>query len=385
VSRIAKITCVFILFICGAHALLLSGAVPEQDSKCIVAMNTGDGGSDIEKMRKLLRNRIVKSNDNFLSKLPDDVIGKVIEFVGWKWRPIKSMPFSIIPRHVVCDNGKMLLIEESHTTLQMHNNDTLSRDFGLVRKLSGPSGWAHALIGLPGGRFAAGSATGAIRIMNFHGIIMMLNAHEAAVNFLAVSSDNVLISGSDDTTIKVWNFDSGVNLKSFRGHTKGVLCCTLLSCMQLASGSQDHTVKIWRRDSGECVQTLQGHVNCVTSLAVLPDNQLISGSADTTVRIWDYSSGYCCVILRGHVGGIYDIIVSSRSMFVSKSLDQTLRIWDKNSLDYGDYDCPEVRRKEPLRKKETLWKIYTTFIPCVQVGGLCLGTWLLAKKVWGQK
>ena len=55
----------------------------------------------------------------------------------------------------------------------------------------------------------------------------------------------------------------------------------------LASGSEDHTVRLWDSSTGEARSTLEGHTNGVTSMVFSPDGQLLaSGSNDLTIRLW---------------------------------------------------------------------------------------------------
>jgi WD40 repeat protein len=52
----------------------------------------------------------------------------------------------------------------------------------------------------------------------------------------------------------------------------------------IISGSDDKTIKIWDIDSGKCIKTLEGHTNCVNSVQTI-NNLIISGSFDKTIRI----------------------------------------------------------------------------------------------------
>jgi WD40 repeat protein len=55
----------------------------------------------------------------------------------------------------------------------------------------------------------------------------------------------------------------------------------------LASCSQDTTIRLWNANTGELIKTLSGHTRWIYSIAFSPDgNTLASGSSDTTVHLW---------------------------------------------------------------------------------------------------
>jgi WD domain, G-beta repeat len=57
---------------------------------------------------------------------------------------------------------------------------------------------------------------------------------------------------------------------------------------QVASGSEDSTVRVWDMQTGQCVHTFEGHLDGVSSVVFSPDgSRVASGSYDKTVRVWD--------------------------------------------------------------------------------------------------
>jgi WD40 repeat protein len=58
------------------------------------------------------------------------------------------------------------------------------------------------------------------------------------------------------------------------------------------SASADKTLKIWDTETGTEVRTLIGHTSYVTAVAIAPDGKrAISASRDNTLKIWDLLSG----------------------------------------------------------------------------------------------
>lgn len=75
-------------------------------------------------------------------------------------------------------------------------------------------------------------------------------------------------------------------IKSFLGHTRRVTCFALdTKTNRLFTGSSDTTIKIWNINTGVCIQTLRAQTT-VNGLKVLY-NRLASISLDRTLKIWD--------------------------------------------------------------------------------------------------
>jgi WD40 repeat protein len=78
-----------------------------------------------------------------------------------------------------------------------------------------------------------------------------------------------------------------------------------LSCDRLVSGSSDSTVRVWDVVEGVEVATLRGHTSRVWEVDTLPSGRCVSASADGTVRVWDPETRACAAVVSGHESDVY--------------------------------------------------------------------------------
>jgi len=114
-----------------------------------------------------------------------------------------------------------------------------------------------------------------------------LTGHLGSVMSVAAVSDNHIVSGSNDSTVRVWDLREKTCKNVLNGHSGTVFSVAKISDGYIASGGADKTIHIWDLKSTENVKTLKGHTGSVMSLAVIPDKYIVSASADKTIRIWD--------------------------------------------------------------------------------------------------
>jgi U3 small nucleolar RNA-associated protein 13 len=116
-----------------------------------------------------------------------------------------------------------------------------------------------------------------------------------------VTGKGVVLTGSGDKTIKLWNLASYTCVRTFEGHSNSVLKVAWLKMpssqeqskkrVQFTSAGGDGLVKVWDANSGETECTLDNHEDRVWAVAVHPeDNTIISGSGDSTVTFWKDTS-----------------------------------------------------------------------------------------------
>jgi COMPASS component SWD3 len=151
----------------------------------------------------------------------------------------------------------------------------------------------------------------------------------------------LLITGSYDGSVCLYDVETGTLLKRFKGHTSSVCSVTFSDVLgnMIITGSKDHTIKFWDLSSGECVQTLTQHLGEITSVDVMKNhtgNLLLSCSKDNSNRLWDMRKNSEYIqrykghqntntnLIRAHFGPQNEVVVGG-------SEDGCTYLWDLNS------------------------------------------------------
>ncbi|MEH2290522.1 WD40 repeat domain-containing protein [Nostoc sp.] len=117
----------------------------------------------------------------------------------------------------------------------------------------------------------------------------ILIGHSECINCLAISPDSqILVSGSDDKTINLWNLNTGEKICTLLGHTGLVLSVAFSpNGKNLVSGSDDGKIKLWDLSTKEDICTRNGHSGSVNALVFSLDGQIvISGGGDNMIKMW---------------------------------------------------------------------------------------------------
>ena len=163
-------------------------------------------------------------------------------------------------------------------------------------------------------------------------LLRVMAGHQGWVRSVAVDPTNeFLVSGSADRTIKCWDLATGALKLTLTGHVSGVRCVRLSERHPyMFSASEDKTVKNWDLETNKVIRSYHGHLSGVYTLAIHPTlDVVISGGRDSTARVWDMRTKTEVAVLSGHTHTVASILAQSVApQVISGSHDTTMRLWD---------------------------------------------------------
>ena len=277
---------------------------------------------------------LASASDDKIIKLWDLNTQKVLATLSGHSQAVKSVAFS--------PDGKILATAGDDKTIKLWQVETLQEICTLLGHLQAVKSVAFS----PDGQIlASGSWDKTIKLwdVNTGTEICTLTGHQLKVNSVAFSPQGQLLaSASYDRTIRLWQIPKRGEgtliqnrpcyslLSTLSGHAWAVLTVAFSPDGQiLATGSDDNTIKLWEVNTGQLICTLVGHSWSVVAVAFTADGEtLLSASCDKTVKLWRVSTAEEIVTLSGHVDSVSAVAVSKVTQLIaSGSRDKTIKLW----------------------------------------------------------
>ena len=145
-----------------------------------------------------------------------------------------------------------------------------------------------------------------------------LYGHTESIFSISISSNNEnIISGSYDSTIRLWNLHTKTCIAIFKGHFAPILSVKFSPLSHyFASGGCDKTARLWSINSCGSLRIFVGHLSDVEIVKFHPNSlYLITSSNDKTIRLWSIKSGDCVRIFVNYskVNSFVDCLCFSSS------------------------------------------------------------------------
>ncbi|KAI1329997.1 phospholipase A-2-activating protein [Xylariaceae sp. FL0255] len=241
-------------------------------------------------------------------------------------------PSSDFPKGLIVSGGKDAIIDVRPTTAASSDN--------AERLLIGHAGNVCALASAPGSRYLiSGSWDNTARIWNLKTweTEFVLEGHEGAVWAVLPLTDNLIITGCADKSIRVFELS-----KSNHGqvqprstiYTPDVIRALCVvpeghpSGAAIASASNDGVIRLWKLN-GQKVGELYGHESFIYSLAALPTGELVSSGEDRTVRVWRGSE--CVQTITHPAISVWSVAAcAANGDIVSGASDGVVRIFSRS-------------------------------------------------------
>ena len=222
-----------------------------------------------------------------------------------------------------------------------------------LRVLTGHDHPVHRVAAADGLVVSAGS-DGAIRAWTTLGAALPMN-HTAGS--IAVTPDgSVLVAGTDDGTVRVWDLPSGAPRWTFTGHHGEVDRVAISSDgRRAASSARDSTVRVWDLATGRPLRVLADRQYGGPVAITADGRHVVSVAYDHRIRVTDIDTGRDVSTLAGHTGRVVALATAPAGQIVSAGDDRTARLWRPFS---GGRAVPAPAVDGHLRSVDAL-----TFVP----------------------
>jgi WD40 repeat protein len=150
---------------------------------------------------------------------------------------------------------------------------------------------------------------------------LRLIGHTDYLDTVSVSGDGKrLLTGSNDKTLRLWDADTGKQLRVFEGHTGPVRAAALsLDGKRLLSTGDDRTVRLWDAATGMELHK-PGPKDSMFSVALGPKGRAISGSSAGKMRLWDLNTP--------NFGGQYQVAYRDKANLAATFSNHSIRLWN---------------------------------------------------------
>lgn len=159
-------------------------------------------------------------------------------------------------------------------------------------------------------------------------MVRMLHGHASHIWTLSFSKDGRWIAtASDDSTIRIWDLDTGETVHVLVGHTDR-LTSVMFSAdrKKIVSGARDETIRIWDTDTGNLVSTIS--TQCSFSAAYSPNERLIaSGSIDGLLEMRDAQTGNLICNFVGLGEPVWSIKFTPGGKYLASAGENIVRIY----------------------------------------------------------
>lgn len=190
-------------------------------------------------------------------------------------------------------NGKYIASASQDGIIRIMNSINGKIDWTIPKKPIEERSHAHSVAFSPDGKCLAFSVGDCVEIWDFstREVLQTMDGNAGFVYSVAFSPNGKQIVSASREKVILWDVTTGDTIRTYNGHGRGA---DVLSAAfspdgkYIVSSSVDRLVKVWDVETGMVLKSLKGHEGYVWSAKFSPDGKrIVSASWDNTVRIWD--------------------------------------------------------------------------------------------------
>jgi WD40 repeat protein len=158
--------------------------------------------------------------------------------------------------------------------------------------------------------------------------------HFNSIDEVRFSNDGkYILTGSFDDTAKLWDAETGKNLRTYYGHTDWIQGVAFTADNRFVfTGGHDSTVKAWLTSASRLVNSFK-ESESMREAAFSPDGKfVVVGNRNDHAYLWSIETGRPKFVFDEHTAGVESVAFSRDGKYVvTGSLDKTAKLWDTNS------------------------------------------------------
>ncbi|KAG8182664.1 hypothetical protein JTE90_019689 [Oedothorax gibbosus] len=189
-----------------------------------------------------------------------------------------------------------------------------------VQSMEHHTDWVNDIVLCCGGKnLISASSDTTVKVWNAHkGFCMStLRTHKDYVKALAYAKDREQVASAGlDRAIFLWDVNTltaltasnnTVTTSSLSGNKDSIYSLAMNPCGNvIVSGSTEKVLRVWDPRTCQKLMKLKGHSDNVKALAINRDGtQCLSGSSDGTIRLWSLGQQRCVATIRVHDVGVW--------------------------------------------------------------------------------
>jgi WD40 repeat protein len=160
------------------------------------------------------------------------------------------------------------------------------------------------------------------------GEVRRIQGHKEYGVALSPNGRYALSSSADNNTIQLWDLQTGIEIRSFKGGYPGAIhtVAFLPNGREFLSCGHDG-MRHWQVETG--TQLHRADLGCLYDVAVSPDGRLALGAHhDKTLYLWDLENWREIRRFEGHTEQVQRVVFSADGRHALSGGDKTARLWD---------------------------------------------------------